>query len=82
MNQNNKYCVSWANNDFESLNDDLKTQFLVDFFFYLGVVEEHGIICGQGHTQTFVQEVFQWAFGVFQEQAIVAEWRHCNWYLS
>lgn len=37
-------------------------QFPVDFFiylfFYLGVVEQHGIICGQGHTQTFVQEVF------------------------
>ena len=49
---------------------------------YLGVVELHGVICGQGQTQAFVQELFQRVFGVFQEQTVVAEWRHCNWHLG
>lgn len=45
-------------------------------------MELHGIICGQGHTQALVQELPQRIFGVFQEQAVVAEWRHCNWHLG
>lgn len=49
---------------------------------YLGVVELHGIICGQGHAQAFVQELSERIFGVFQEEAVVAEWRHCNWHLG
>lgn len=49
---------------------------------YLGVVELHGIICGQGHTQAFVQELFERIFGVFQEQAVVAEGGHCNGHLG
>lgn len=44
-------------------------------------MELHGIISGQGHTQTFVQKVPERVFGIFQEKTVVAEWRHCNWHL-
>ncbi len=45
-------------------------------------MELHGIICGQRHTQAFVQELWERIFGVFQEQAVVAQRRHCNWHLG
>lgn len=49
---------------------------------YLGVVELHGIIRGQGHTQTFVEELFEGIFRVLQEKAVVAQRRHGNWHLG
>lgn len=49
---------------------------------YLGVMELHGVICGQRHQQAFVQELSERVLGVFQEQAVVAEWRHGDWNLS
>lgn len=52
------------------------------FPVYLGVVKLHGIICGQGHTQAFVQELFERIFRVFQEETVVAERRHGNWHLG
>lgn len=58
------------------------TKFCVVVCVYLGVVELHGVVCGQGHTQAFVQELSERIFGVFQEQAVVAEWRHGNWHLG
>lgn len=45
-------------------------------------MELHGIVCGQGHAQTFVQELSERIFGVFQEQTVVAEWRHGNRHLG
>lgn len=45
-------------------------------------MEQHGIICGQGHAQAFVQELSERVLWVFQEQAVVAEWRHGDWDLS
>lgn len=49
---------------------------------YFGVMELHGIVCGQRHAQSFVQEFSERVLGVFQEQAVVAEWRHGDWNLS
>lgn len=49
---------------------------------YLGVVELHGIVRGQGHAQAFVQEFSERILGVLQEQAVVAEWRHGDRNLS
>lgn len=58
------------------------TYVIVLVHVYLGIVELHGIICGQGHTQTFVQELSERIFGVLQEEAVVAEWRHRYWHLG
>lgn len=49
---------------------------------YFGVMELHGIVCGQRHAQSFVQEFSERVLGVFQEQAVVAEGRHGDWNLS
>lgn len=48
----------------------------------LGVVELHGVVGGQGHTQALVQKLSQGVLGVLQEQAVVAQWRHGNWDLG
>lgn len=44
----------------------------------LGVVELHGVVCGQRNHQAFFVELQQGVFGVFQEQAVVAERGHGN----
>lgn len=49
---------------------------------HLGVMELHRVVCGQGHGQAFVQELSERVLGVFQEQAVVAEWGHGDWNLS
>ena len=49
---------------------------------YLGVVELHGVICGQGHTEALVQKLSKRIFGIFQKEAVVAQWWHCDGYLG
>lgn len=42
----------------------------------LGVVELHGVVCGQRNHQALLVEFQQRVLGVFQEQAVVAERGH------
>lgn len=42
----------------------------------LGVVELHGIVGGQRHTQAFVQKLSQWVLRVLEEEAVVAQRGH------
>lgn len=48
----------------------------------LGVVELHGVVGGQRHHQSFLVELKQRVLGIFQEQAVVAEWGHGDWDLG
>ena len=48
----------------------------------LGVVELHGVVCGQRHNQAFLVELQQRVLGVLQEQAVVAERGHGDWDLG
>ena len=48
----------------------------------LGVVEQQGIVSGQGHTQAFVEELAQRVLGVLQEQAVVAQRGHSDGHLA
>lgn len=43
---------------------------------HLCVVELHGVIGRQRHTQAFLQKFSQGVLGVLQEQAVVAQWGH------
>ena len=42
----------------------------------LSVVELHGVVSGQRHTQAFLEELSQRVLGVLQEQAVVAQRGH------
>lgn len=48
----------------------------------LGVVELHGVVRGQRHTQTLVQELSQRVLRVLQEQTVVTERGHGDGYLG
>lgn len=60
----------------------VKCSFQVHHSTHLCVVELHGVVSGQRHTQAFVQEFSEGILGVFQEEAVVAERRHGNWHLG
>lgn len=46
------------------------------FVAHLGVVELHGVVGGQRHTQALLQELPERVLGVLQEQAVVAQGGH------
>lgn len=48
----------------------------------LGVVELHGVVSGQGHAQTLVQELSQRVLRVLQEQTVVTKRGHGDGYLG
>jgi len=48
----------------------------------LGVVELHGVVGRQGHTEAFVEEFTQRVLGVLQEQTVVAQRRHGDGHLG
>lgn len=48
----------------------------------LGVVELHGVVGRQRHTEAFVEEFTQRVLGVLQEQTVVAQRRHGDGHLG
>lgn len=48
----------------------------------LGVVELHGVVRGQRHTQAFVEELSERVLVVLKEQAVVTERRHGDGHLA